>query len=462
MKRIFQLIIKAIKGTEKDFTTGSINRAIVLLAIPMILEMVMESLFAVVDAFFVARVGVNAIATVGMTESVITLIYATAIGLSMAATAMVARRVGEQKTDEAAVVAVQVLIIALVASAILGVLGFIFAKDVLRLMGGSPELIEEGFNYTRILFAGNISIMLLFLLNGIFRGAGDASVAMRSLWIANICNIILDPCLIFGWGPFPEMGLTGAAIATTTGRGIGVLYQLYVLFNGRNIVRVMGRHLRIKFDIILRLLNVSVGGISQYIIASASWIFMMRIVSNFGSEAVAGYTIAIRIIIFTILPSWGMANAAATLVGQNLGANQPDRAEKSVWRTANLNMTFLVSVALIFFFFAPQLVAIFEPSNQSVIAEGTLSLRIISFGYLFFAHGMVIGQAFNGAGDTRTPTWINFICFWLIQIPLAYGLAFNFEWGSEGVYWAVAISESMLALLCIVIFRKGKWKLTEV
>ncbi|MEM8909278.1 MAG: MATE family efflux transporter [Bacteroidota bacterium] len=462
MRKILHTLRIAIKGSEKEFTSGSINRAILLLSIPMILEMMMESLFAVVDAFFVTKIGVNAIATVGMTESVVTLIYATAIGLSMAATAMVARRIGEQKKEEAAVVAVQVLIIAFIASAILGILGFCFAKDILRLMGGSPELVEEGYQYTRILFAGNISIMLLFLLNGIYRGAGDASIAMRSLWIANSCNIILDPCLIFGWGPFPEMGLTGAAIATTTGRGIGVLYQLYILFYGNNILQIRRRHFRFKWPIIQRLLRISVGGISQHLIASSSWIFMMRIVSAFGSEAVAGYTIAIRIIIFTILPSWGMANAAATLVGQNLGAGHPKRAERSVWRTANFNMVFLILVALVFYIWAPELVTIFEASNPTVINEGTRSLRIISIGYLFFAHGMIISQAFNGAGDTRTPTWINFISFWLIQIPLAYLLAFYFSYGSAGVYWAIAMSEAILALLAILIFRQGRWKMTQV
>ena len=462
MKKILSDLIIAIKGSEKEFTSGSINRAIFLLAIPMILEMVMESLFAVVDAFFVAKIGVNAIATVGMTESVITLIYAIAIGLSMAGTAMIARRIGEKKPEEAAVVAVQVFFIAVAVSAILGILGFIYAKDILKFMGGSPELIEAGHQYTSILYAGNISIMLLFVFNGIFRGAGDASISMRALWIANICNIILDPCLIFGWGPFPELGLTGAAVATTIGRGIGVLFQFYFLFNGNNIIRIARRHLKVRMDIIIRLLRISFGGISQHIIASSSWIFMMRFVAYFGSEAVAGYTIAIRIIIFTILPSWGMANAAATLVGQNLGAGFPDRAEKSVWRTANFNMGFLMIISVLFYFLAPDLIAIFDSEHQKVIDEGAKSLRIICFGYLFFAHGMVISSAFNGAGDTKTPTWINFICFWMLQIPLAYLFAFAMGLESSGVYGAIAISESILALLAIIIFRQGKWKSIKV
>ena len=462
MKRFIKLFWLAIKGEEKEFTSGSINRAIFMLSIPMILEMMMESLFALVDAFFVAKVGVDAVATVGMTESVITLIYATAIGLSMAATAMVSRRIGEKNPNAAAEVAVQVLIIALVASAILGVLGFVFAKDILRLMGGSPELIENGYRYTSILFAGNVTIILLFLLNGIFRGAGDASIAMRSLIIANILNIILDPCLILGLGPFPELGLMGAAIATTIGRGVGVLFQLYFLFNGRNIVRVTRKHIKLQIEVIRNLIRISFGGISQHLIASASWIFMMYFVSGFGSEAVAGYTISIRIVIFTILPSWGMANAAATLVGQNLGANQPERAEKSVWRTANINMLFLSFIALIFYPIAPQLIAAFPNTTPEVIAQGAASLRIFCLGYLFFAHGMVISQAFNGAGDTQTPTLVNFIAFWLIQIPLGYFMSAYLLNAASGVYWAVAISQALLALISIFLFRQGKWKLMQV
>ena len=336
MKTIFKLFISAIKGEEKEFTTGSIRRAIFMLSIPMILEMAMESLFAVVDIFFVSKVGVSAVATVGLTESVMTIVYSIGIGLSMAATAMVSRRIGEKNPEGAAVAAMQCIILAVSFSVVISVFGYLFAEDILRLMGATEQIISEGRWYTKIIFASNIVIMLIFLLNAIFRGAGDAAIAMRTLWISNILNIILDPCLIFGLGPFPELGLTGAAVATTIGRGTGVLFQLYHLFNGKSLVRISRRHLRVATDIILKLIKVSAGGIGQYVIASASWIFLMKFMSTFGEQALAGYTIAIRLIIFTILPAWGMANAAATLVGQNLGASQPERAEKSVWRTSFL------------------------------------------------------------------------------------------------------------------------------
>ena len=461
MKKYLELVWQAIKGEEKNFTSGSINRAIFLLAVPMILEMVMEALFAVVDVFFVSRISVNAVATVGLTESVITVVYSIAIGLSMATTAMVARRVGEGKKEKAAEAAMQAIFIAVSFSLVISIAGFFFAADILRLMGGSEKLIEEGVGYTRILFAGNFVIMLLFLLNAVFRGAGDASIAMRSLWIANALNIVLDPCFIFGWGPFPELGITGAAVATNIGRGIGVLFQLYVLFRGKVIIKIARKQFRLVWDIIARLLRVSLGGMGQYIIASSSWIFLMRIMSEFGEQAIAGYTISIRIVIFTILPAWGMANAAATLVGQNLGANQPGRAEKSVWRSAFLTMLFLLSVSVIYFTFAPGIVQFFHPDPQ-VIQYGVASLRIICLGYIFFAYGMVISQAFNGAGDTRTPTLMNFICFWLFQIPLAYVLGLPLGMGPNGVFWAIAISESILAVICIWLFRKGHWKTVEI
>jgi len=447
----------AIRGEEKNFTSGSINRAIFLLSVPMILEMVMEALFAVVDVFFVSRVSVNAVATVGLTESVITVVYAIAIGLSMATTAMVARRIGEGKKDAAAVAAVQAMVITFSFSLIISVAGFFYAEKILYLMGGDDDLVAEGASYTRIIFAGNFVIMFLFLLNAVFRGAGDASIAMRALWIANGLNIVLDPCLIFGWGPFPELGVAGAAVATNIGRGIGVIFQLFVLFGGNSIIQIGRKHLRIAWSVVKRLFEVSLGGMGQYVIASSSWIFLMRIMSEFGEQAVAGYTISIRMLIFTILPAWGMANAAATLVGQNLGASEPDRAELSVWRSAFYTMLFLLFVSIIYIVWAPDLVRIFH-EGPLVVKYGTASLRIICLGYIFFAYGMVISQAFNGAGDTRTPTVMNFICFWAIQIPLAYWIGITQGLGPNGVFWAVAISETILAGLCIYLFRKGRWK----
>ena len=461
MKKIATIFWDAVKGKEKSFTTGSINRAIILLSIPMILEMIMEALFAVVDVFFVSKVSVNAVATVGFTESVITLVYSIAIGLSMATTAMISRRVGEGDHEKASVAAVQSIVIALTFSLIISVVGVIFAGEILALMGGSPELIEDGIWYTRIIFGGNFVIMLLFLLNAIFRGAGDASIAMRALWLANILNIFLDPCFIFGWGPFPELGVAGAAVATTIGRGIGVLFQLYMLLNGGVIVKIARRHFKIVWQIIKRLLNVSVGGMGQYIIASASWIFLMRIMAEFGEMAVAGYTISIRMIIFAILPAWGMSNAAATLVGQNLGANQPDRAETSVWRSAFYTMLFLLSVSIVYFLFATPMVRFFH-ADPEVVKYGVASLKIICLGYVFFAYGMVISQSFNGAGDTRTPTIMNFVCFWLLQIPLAYVMGITLNIGPNGVFWAVAISETILAIMCVILFRRGKWKAVKI
>lgn len=461
MKKIFQIFWSSLKGDEKNFTSGSIDSAIILLSIPMILEMMMEALFAVVDVFFVSQVSVNAVATVGLTESVITLIYSVAIGLSMAVTAMVARRIGEENKDQAAIAAVQSIIIAVVFSVVISIVGIVYADSILRLMGGTEDLIDEGIWYTRILFGGNIVIMLLFLLNAIFRGAGDAAIAMRALWIANGLNIILDPCFIFGWGPFPELGVTGAAVATNIGRGIGVCFQLYVLLRGNLVIKIQTRHLVIVWSIIKKLLQVSVGGMGQYIIASASWIFLMRIMSEFGEKAVAGYTISIRLLIFAILPAWGMANAAATLVGQNLGAGQPDRAEKSVWRSAFFTMLFLLLVSICYFLLARPMVQFFH-QDPDVINYAVASLKIICLGYVFFAYGMVIGQAFNGAGDTKTPSWMNFFCFWLLQIPLAYAMGITWDIGPNGVFWAVAISESILAVISILLFKRGRWKLTDI
>lgn len=451
----------AVSGKEQDFTTGSIRKAIFMLSIPMILEMVMESLFAVVDIFFVSRVSVNAIATIGLTESVITLLYALAIGLSMAATAMVSRRVGEKNYTKATLAAAQAIILGITISVITGVIGFIYPKEILGLMGAAPDLIEEGHGYTRILIGGNITIMLLFLINAIFRGAGNAAIAMRALWLANGLNIILDPILIFGWGPIPAMGVEGAAIATTIGRGTAVLYQSYMLYVGKGRIKLRLPDIRIKPEMMKSLVKISAGGVGQFLIGTTSWLFLMRIMSEFGSDVLAGYTISIRIIMFTILPAWGMGNAAATLVGQNLGARQPERAEHSVWKTARYNMYFMLVVSIVYLTLAETIVRLFT-SEPEVVHYGALSLRIISTGYLLYAYGMVLSQAFNGAGDTRTPTVINFIGFWLFQIPFAYLVSLYWNWGPMGVFIAIALSESLLAVMCIFIFRKGNWKAIQI
>ncbi len=461
MRKLYHLFLEALKGEEKSYTTGSITRAIVLLSIPMVLEMAMESLFAVVDAFFVAKISVDAVAVVGLTESVLTLIYSLAIGLSMAATAMIARRIGEEHPEEASKAAFQAILLGVGISVVISIAGLIWAEDILRLLGGSEQLIASGIGYTRIALGSNIVITLLFLNNGILRGAGDAAAAMRVLWLANGINIVLDPILIFGWGPFPEMGVAGAAMATAIGRGIGVLYQFYLLTKEGSRIRILWRHIQVQAEVIKRLINVGATGAGQFIIASASWIFLMTIIARFGSEAVAGYTIAIRLLIFTILPSWGIANAAATLVGQNLGANHPERAETSVWQAARYNMYFLLTVSVVYFFAADWLLSFFT-QEEAVVKAGVTSLRIICTGYVFFAYGMVISQAFNGAGDTRTPTIINLICFWMLEIPLGYVLAIPANLGLAGVSMAIAISETTAAILFVIIFRRGAWKLVKI
>ena len=461
VKHFFQYFVIALKGTEKEFTSGSIRKAIFLLSVPMIAEMIMESLFAVVDVFFVAKVGVNAVATVGLTESILFIIYSVAVGLSMALTAIVARRIGEKDPERAGNAAFQGILISLGIAAILGITGFFGAEQILRLMGGKEDLIAEGVGYTKIMFAGNLSIVLLFVINAIFRGAGDASIAMRSLWLANGLNIVLDPLLIFGIGSFEGFGVMGAAIATTTGRSIGVLYQLWHLFNGSSMIKLGWKNVVIRVKTIMEIFKVSIGGMGQFLIESASWIFLVRVISVFGSEALAGYTIAFRVIVFTILPSWGMANAAATLVGQNLGAKQPGRAEESVWKTAFYSMIFLGLVATVFFIFADPIISFFsQETNVKQIASE--ALKIICFGYLFFAYGMVISQAFNGAGDTRTPMVINVFVFWMFQIPFAYLMSVTFNFQETGVFLSIAIAHSVHALACIFLFRKGKWKTIEV
>lgn len=457
----WQLISEALSGKERDYTSGSIRQAVILLAIPMVLEMTMESVFAVTDIFFVSGLGADAVAVVGLTEAVITLLYAVAVGLSMAVTAMVARRIGEKDPEGACVVAGQVIWIGLFVAILVGNIGIFFGRDILRLMGAESSVIEQGSAYTSIMFGGSITILYLFLLNAIFRGAGNATIAMRSLWLANGINIVLDPCLIYGIGPFPELGVTGAAVATNIGRGIGVLYQLYHLFNGDTRVRLSLQHLAIVPAVFIRLLRVSVGGISQFLIATASWVVLMKLVSTYGSAAIAGYTIAIRVIDLTFLPAWGLSNAAATLVGQNLGAQKPDRAEQSVWKVTKYNTIFLVGVAFIFIVFAEPIVGIFT-YDQEVLEYGSDCLRFISYGYGFFAVGMVLVQAFNGAGDTNTPTYINLLCFWLIQIPLAYTIAVTLNIGPKGVFIAITVAESLVAIVAYWQFRKGNWKLNEV
>lgn len=458
MRKIIQLFIQAIRGEDQNYTDISINRAIFLLSVPMILEMIGESLFAVVDAFFVARyVGTEGVATVGLTESVLTLIYSVAIGLSAAATAIVARRVGEGNKIGGGLAVAQVIMISLVLGISVGIIGFVFAEDILRLMGGSEHLIEKGSSFTRIIFASSPSIVLLYTLSGALRGAGDASTAMRSILLANFVNIVMDFILI----PIMGFGVEGAAIATTVGRTIGVLYQLYALYGGNGNIQILVKQFVPNKEVIKNILSVAAGGTGQFLIQSASWIFLTRILSTFGSEVVAGYTIAIRIIIFTILPSWGMSNAAATLVGQNLGAGKPERAETSVWRTAFYNMIFLLLVGMIFALFAKNFVEIFT-NEPAVVANGVLCLQIVCLGYIFFGFGMVIGQSLNGAGDTLSPTIMNFVCFWLIEIPLAYFLAKTLDWGPLGVFSSIAISESILAVVAIFVFRRGHWKTMTV
>jgi len=456
-RRLWRDLREAIAGSEQDFTKGSIPRAIALLAVPMVLEMVMESLFAVVDAFFVAKLGADAVATVGLTESVLTLVFALGIGLSMAATAMVARRIGEGDREAAATTAVQVYVLGLAVSVVCMAVGLLAAPAILRLMGAPPGVLDGGVGYTRILLAGSPTVLLLFLGNAVFRGAGDAAIAMRVLWLANAINIVLDPCLIFGWGPFPELGLAGAAVATTIGRGVGCLYQVVVLVRQTGRIVIRRRHLRIDRPVLARLARVSIGGVGQYLVATASWILLVRVLAVFGSVALAGYTLAVRVVIFTILPSWGLTNAAATLVGQNLGAGQPDRAERSVWLTARANVAFLGLVMLVFLLLPEQLIGIFT-DQPDIVAVGASCLRWVASCYLVFAYGLVMIQAFNGAGDTTTPTLLNFLCYWVVQIPLAWALAVPAGFGPTGVFAAIAIGETLLGLSGIALFRRGKWK----
>ena len=454
-------IVGSVKGMEYDFTSGSTGRAILLLSIPMVLEMMMESVFAVADIFFVSKLGPEAVATVGITESMMTILYAIAIGLSMGTTAMVSRRIGEKSRRAASVAAVQSVLIGITVSIPVAALGIFLSHELLALMGASETIINEMYTYTMIMMGGNLVIMLLFIVNAVFRGAGDAAISMRVLWFANLLNIVLDPILIFGFGPIPALGITGAAIATTSARGLGVLYQFWMLAGKSSRIQISREDLKVNLDVMNRLVRVSMGGIGQFLISTASWVGMVRIIAEFGSTALAGYTIAIRIVMFSILPSWGMSNAAATLVGQNLGAKKPDRAERSAWICGFVNTGFLILIGITFYLFSENLIRLFTP-ELDVIEVGARCLKIIAVGYLFYGMGMVMVQAFNGAGDTVTPTWLNFICFWLIEIPLAWLLAMNLGMNENGVFWSIVVAESTFGIIAMWIFTKGRWKEKEV
>ncbi len=457
LKQFFKLFVRAVKGEDLDYTKGSINQALFLLSVPMILEMLMESLFAIIDVFLVAKVSNEAVATVGMTEGVLMLVESIAIGIAMASTALIARRIGEKKHEEASDVAVQTLMLAGVVSLFTGWLAFVYAEEILSIMGGDSALIDEGKEYTRIILSMNFVVMFLFVFNGIFRAAGNPEIAMRTLILSNAINIVLDPILIFGLGPILPMGVTGAAIATCIGRGTGVIYQIYMLFSSKSTIKIYKKHLRPNIELLVKLIKLSVGGAGQFLISTASWIFLIRILASFGSIVLAGYTIAIRIIIFSILPSWGLSNATATLVGQNLGAKEPDRAETTVWTAGKYNMLFLLFLSIIFFLFASSICGLFT-KDPGVIDEAVNCLKVICIGYIFFAYQMIINQAFNGAGDTKTPMILSFIFMWLVQIPLAYYLSFYTSLNSLGVYVSICVSSILMSLTAIHLFRKGKWK----
>lgn len=460
-RSVWQGIIDAIRGTDADYTKIDLKRAILLLAVPMILELVMESTFAVVDIYFVGKLGASAVATVGLTETYLYLLYSIAMGLSMAVTAIVARRIGEKNKAAAGKSALQSILLALLISLPFSLAGIFFGRDLLALMGADEWSLNHGYHYTQWMLGGNAVIVLLFVINAIFRGAGDAAIAMRVLWIANGLNMLLDPLLIFGWGPVPAFGIEGAAIATNIGRGIGVATQLWVLFKGGKHIRIKKSQFHWDVKIVRNIIDTSLGGIGQMLVSTTSWIFLMRIMATVSNEAVAGATIAIRIMLFTLMPAWGMSNAAATLVGQNLGAGNPERAESSVWTIGLYNMIFLIAVSVIYFVFNLSLMRIFT-DDQQVIKIGAEWLQILSYSYFIYGWWMVSVQAFNGSGDTRTPTKINVVFFWLIQIPLAYWLAISLDWEHSGVFWAVFVSETLAGIFTLWLFKRGSWKKVEV
>jgi len=460
-RRGFALLRESLAGEQHDYTQGRIGRAVLLLAIPMMLEMAMESVFAVVDIFWVAGLGAPAVAAVGLTEAVLTLLYAVALGLGMAVTALVSRRIGAHDRQGAAEVAGQAVWISLGTAALVAAIGVPLAPAILRFMGAEPDVIAGGTGYTTLMFGGSITILLLFLLNAVLRGAGDAAFAMRVLWLANGINIVLGPCFIYGVGPFPKLGVLGAAVATNIGRGIGVLFALYWLTNGRARVVLRFPHLRLELDVLLSVLKISAGGVLQFVIATSSYMGLMLVISGYGSAAIAGYTIAMRIMMFMFLPAWGLSSAAATLVGQNLGARAPDRAERSVWVATKYNTFFLSAVAIVLVVFPATLVGIFT-ADPDVLGYGASCLRLIGLGFPLYAVGMTMVQAFNGAGDTSTPTWLNLLCFWLLQLPLAYVLARSVDLGPTGVFVAAAIAESLLSVVAWIVFRRGSWKLKVV
>jgi len=460
-RRGFALLRESLAGEQHDYTQGRIGRAVLLLAIPMMLEMAMESVFAVVDIFWVAGLGAGAVAAVGLTEAVLTLLYAVALGLGMAVTALVSRRIGAHDRQGAADVAGQAIWISLGTAALVASIGVPLAPAILQFMGAEPDVIAGGTGYTTLMFGGSITILLLFLLNAVLRGAGDAAFAMRVLWLANGINIVLGPCFIYGVGPFPQLGVLGAAVATNIGRGIGVLFALYWLTNGRARVVLRLPHLRLKLDVLLSVLKISAGGVLQLVIATSSYMGLMLVISGYGSAAIAGYTIAMRIMMFMFLPAWGLSSAAATLVGQNLGARAPERAERSVWVATKYNTFFLTVVAIVLVVFPATLVGIFT-TDPDVLGYGASCLRLIGLGFPLYAVGITMVQAFNGAGDTSTPTWLNLLCFWLLQLPLAYVLARSVDLGPTGVFVAAAIAESLLSVAAWIVFRRGSWKLKVV
>lgn len=458
---LWQELGAAIRGSDADYTRIPLKRAIFLLAIPMMLELVMESTFAVADIWFVGKLGAEAVATVGLTETFLFLLYALAMGLAMGITAIVARRIGEGDKEAAALAGSQAIFIGVLASLPFTVAGLWFARDLLQLMGASGWVLDEGWRYTQWMLGGNVVIILLFVINAVFRGAGDAAIAMRVLIVANLINIVLDPILIFGWGPVPAMGIEGAAIATNIGRGCGVLLQLWTLWQGGKHLRISSAQLHLHAATLLHIVRTSLGGVGQMLIAMTSWIFLMRILADVGSAAVAGATITIRVMMLTMMPAWGLSNAAATLVGQNLGAGQPERAESTVWRIGCYNMVFLVLVSFLFYFFNEQIIGIFT-DDAAVIAVGAEWMQILAYSYFVYGWWMVSVQAFNGAGDTRTPTWINFIFFWLIQIPLCWWLAIRLDWQQSEVFWGVFVSETGVGLFTLWLFSKGRWKSAQV